>query len=816
MNGGWARATVIAFVFASMSGAGAAPTLIPDGRAVDPAGFTIPVEGFASAEALSPDRKWLAVLAQDGGAIDVLSTATSALRARLALPSAGALAWTADGLFVSRGYTGTIARYSYDAAGSGSAPALSAGADLQIDAGLISGIAQDPATHRIAVARTANHEVVVLDNSTGRVLSRHRTAGEPFRVGFAGPAVVATLYDGDRVEAWRDDAAAPVDIVTGPHPTSLLVAGDTVFVANADGHDVVAIDAGRLTITRRFELAPEPDAPPGQTPAGMAVSDDGALLFVAESGLNDVAVVDLASGAVRGRIPTAWYPMDVAFVGAPTVGKKDARVRPQLWIANAQGLGSQPDPAGEWDGTYTGLVQHLVVEPQLLPGWSAQVARNDRLDLRPPARAAFPAIGHVVFIVRENKQFDEEFGDEPGVNGDPALTLFGRKYTPNAHVLAARYTLFDNFMSDGEASIYGHAWTTQAMANDYHERNAHARNEDSPDIDARVAWSIWPYPMRGEDTATQAEMDFDWFTDLAELPKGPRINVSGVFGPRGELIDALARKNVSFRVYGEQLTMQSDGRIAPGLAAHADRNYPGAHIDFGVLDTDRAKLFLDDVHAHGLAQYSYLTLPTDHTAGNKAGFYTPASYVASNDVALGEIVAGLSRRPEWRDTVIFVTCDDAQGTGDHVDSHRMPALAIGPFVRRGFVSHTRYSQTSILRTVELLFGIPPLNVYDAAATPITDVFARQAALAPYGVVASNIPLEKNPGKPNALSYELDGPDSAQLPDLEWTSIRGTLSLAQHRRYLLALGWDRAVAETDAGAWCRSCGNQPDSQARDSH
>lgn len=786
---------MFAIAFGSMCTGGGA-TVLPDGRTLDPAGFTVPVEGFASAQALSPDGRWLAVLAQEGGAVDVIGTASSTLRERLAVPSATGLTWTTDGLFVTRGYSGTIARYAYDPIGSKASPAFAKQIDMQVDLGLINGVAEDPQTHRIAVARTAKQEVVVLDNATGSVIARHPTNGQPYRVGFVGNALIATLYNSDHVQAWRDGSAEAVDIATGPHPTALLVAGTRAFVADADGHEVVSIDAASLQVTRRYDLALHPGAPPGQTPAGMALSDDAATLYVAESGFNDVAVVDIASGRIRGRIPTGWYPTDVAFVGRPTVGKKDDRVKAQLWILAAQGLGTQPDPGGEWDGTYTGLVAHLVVEPGLLAGWSARVARNDRFDVPAPARNALPPIRHVVFIVRENKHFDEEFGDEPGANGDPDLTLFGRTFTPNAHKLAEGFTLFDNFMTNGEASIYGHAWTTQGMANDYHERNAHARDETSTDIDARVAWSIWPYPMRGEDTATSADMDFDWFRDLADLPKGPRINVSGIFGPRGELVDALARKHLSFRVYGEQLTMLPDGRINPALTEHADRDYPGDHINFGVLDTDRAKLFLDDVARHGLPSYSYLTLPTDHTAGVKAGFYTPASYVASNDVALGAIVAGLSRRPDWRDTVVFVTCDDAQGTGDHVDSHRMPAFVAGPYVRRGFVSHTHYSQTSILRTVELLFGVEPLNVYDAAATPILDAFARQPLVTSYATLASNIPLQKNPGKAGSLSYEIDGPDSAGLSDTLWQSVRGSVSLEAHRRHLDALGADRTVARTD--------------------
>src|SRR4029077_6827964 len=223
---------------------------------------------------------------------------------------------------------------------------------------------------------------------------------------------------------------------------------------------------------------------------------------------------------------------------------------------------------------------------------------------------------------------------EPQADADPALLLFGKKYTPNAHALAERYTLFDNFMGNGQASIYRHSWTTQGMTNDYHDRNAHTPDDAASPQDRRAAYSIWPYAEKGEDTVSVAQMDFDWYRDLADLPKGPRVNVSAVFGPRGELIDELHRKGVSFRVYGEQLTMLANGRIAPGLAAGADRDYPGAHINYAVLDTERANLFLAAVNAHGLAAYSYLTLPTDHTAGTKAGFYTPASYVASNDLAL--------------------------------------------------------------------------------------------------------------------------------------------------------------------------------------
>jgi hypothetical protein len=351
-------------------------------------------------------------------------------------------------------------------------------------------------------------------------------------------------------------------------------------------------------------------------------------------------------------------------------------------------------------------------------------------------------------------------------------------------------------MGNGDRSDFAHSWTTQGMANDYLTRNVHTPDDLATSSDPRVAGSIWPVYKFGEDKVPVSVMDFDWFQNLAALPRQPRVNVSGVFGPRGELLDELQRKGVSFRVYGEQMTMRSNGIIAPGLAGHADHAYPGAHIDFGVLDTVRARLFLDDVRAHGLAQYSYLTLPTDHTSGTDPGFYTMASYVSSNDLALGQIIAGLSMMPEWRDTVVFVTTDDPQGTGDHVNSRRMPAFLIGPYVRRDYVDHTLYSIPSVLRTVEVLFGLDPLNIYDAGADPMLDALAQQPAISQYSAIPSNIPMRRNPGKAKTAFFMLDGPDSVAIPNEEWASIKGAQSLADHLAYLHSLGMGGQMLAAD--------------------
>src|ERR1700680_228414 len=793
----FAQAMVLIALAFSVVASGAHAGMLPDGRTLTPVGFTTPVEGFATSEALSPDGTLLAVLSQDGGAIDVIVLGEHTQQVgRIAVPFATAMSWTKDGLYVARGYSGNISRFIYKTDASG-APLFSARSEVHVG-GLLNGIVEDPATHEIVVARTASQQVDVINDRTGGVTSRLTASGQPFAVGFSGNSIVATLYNSDHVDVWSHGAAAARHIPTGPHPTELLISGSRVFVANADGHDVCLVDAHTWQVNRRYDLGLTINQLPGQTPSSMALSDDGKRLFVAESGFNDVAVLELNSGSVLTRIPTAWYPTGVIFVAGATIDD-DPRIKPQLYILSSQGLGPQPNPGSEHDGVNTGLVQHLVVEPQFFDAWSKTVATNDRFDIpaSPPA-AQLPVIKHFVFIVKENKHFDEVFGDEGtrGADADPTLLLYGRKYTPHQHALAESYTLLHNFMGNGDRSDFAHSWTTQAMANDYLTRNVHTLDDLATSTDPRVAGSIWPIYLFGDDKIPVSVMDFDWFQNLSALPRQPRVNVSGVFGPRGELIDELARKGVSFRVYGEQMTMGPKGTTAPGLAGHADRAYPGAHIDFGVPDTARAALFLKDVRAHGLAQYSYLTLPTDHTSGNDPGFYTMGSYVSNNDLALGEIIAGLSKMAEWRDTVVFVTTDDPQGTGDHVNSRRMPAIMAGPYVRRGFVDHTHYSITSVLRTVEVLFGLDPLNIYDAAAPPMLDALASEPTVSSYDALPSNVPMRRNPGKAKTAFFMLDGPDSVAIPNEEWAAIKGPKSLADHLAYLHSLGMQGQILAAD--------------------
>jgi len=248
---------------------------LPDGRTLTPIGFTIPVEGFASSEAMSPDGAWIAVLSQDGGAVDVLSVGEDArLVERLSIPWASGMTWTADGLYVTRGYTGIVARYAYSAELSKDSPVFTKRPDVHVG-GLVNGIADDPASHRFVVARTAAMEVDTIDDRSDDVIRRSPTTGQPFSVGISGSTIVATMYDSAHIDVWPSGATSPIRVSTGPHPTELLVAGGKAYVANADGHDVAVVDIASHSVERRYDLRVASNPYAGQTPSGMAISADG-------------------------------------------------------------------------------------------------------------------------------------------------------------------------------------------------------------------------------------------------------------------------------------------------------------------------------------------------------------------------------------------------------------------------------------------------------------------------------------------------------------------------------------------------------------
>ncbi len=580
----------------------------------------------------------------------------------------------------------------------------------------------------------------------------------------------------------RAQGLAPAaTVAVGLHPGALAVdpTRRRLYVANTDDDSVSVLDTQTDRVVATLSLAPYPGAPEGSVPDGLAVSPDGRWLFIANAGNNDVAAANLAGPlpAVVGLIPTAWYPTTVTV-------SRDGRT---LFVTNAKGLGAGPDPRGpnptrgpaeraeQFIGYMIVGTVSVVTVPDApgLAATTARVVQNNGFDearnrlaagraaVQPraiPRRAGDPSlIKHVIYIIKENRTYDQVLGDLREGNGDPSLVLFGPDVAPNHHRLAREFVLLDNFYVNAEVSPDGHNWSTAAMANDYVQKN-------------------WP--------ATYSDRGRDYDYEGGEPAAYPRS---------GFLWDAAARAKVSYRIYGEfteflrypsRGTMDSmDGHVAPGYHGY----------DLRVPDQTRfgewLKEFQEFERTGEMPQLMIVRLPNDHTAGTRPGYPAPQAMVADNDLALGRIVEAVGRSRFWKDTLVAAVEDDAQDGPDHVDAHRTVALLAGAYVRRGVVDHTFYSTVSLLRTIELILGIRPLTQYDAAAQPMLNAFTdepqplRYAAAVPrQPLTAVNTPAAPGAAESRRLRFEeADEVPPGVLNRILWRAIKGNAPLPESPR-----------------------------------
>ncbi|MGI4791244.1 MAG: bifunctional YncE family protein/alkaline phosphatase family protein [Janthinobacterium lividum] len=565
--------------------------------------------------------------------------------------------------------------------------------------------------------------------------------GNTLAVSNMGGRSVSLLDAGDLKEVGQ--------VAVGSHPNEMVWAKDgRLFVANAGSNSVSVIVNGAVRETIKTSLSPRDLV--GSTPDALAVSPNGQRLYVANADNNDVALVDISDAKearVLGFIPTGWYPSALAI--APN-GRT-------LYVGTGKGLGFRGNPNTTTPYTETqgktfdyigGLLSGAVSAVRLpdakgLGAYTRQVLANVPKPLTQTRHGAWPAmdalrkIKHVVYIIRENRTYDQVFGDIAKGNGDAGLTLFGQVVTPNAHALAAHYVLLDNLYCNGEVSEDGHQWCDAAYVTNFTEK-------------------VWPsgYSGRGEPDAD------DRVTD----------------SPASYLWDNCARHGVTFHTYGEFSSFKASPNSPPvftgskGLIGHASAAWDA--IAFGRHDTEHAAVFLADLHAAEKTgvwpQFMVMSLAEDHTQGLEAGKYTPSAHVASNDQALGQIVEGISRSRFWKDTAIFVIEDDAQNGPDHVDAHRTVGLLISPYVRRNAVDSTQYTTASMVRTMEMILGLPPMTQYDQNAMPMLGCFTSVPDLTAYADVKPQVDLEaKNPatgaGAVASAKLDLSGPDRAD-PD----------------------------------------------------
>jgi DNA-binding beta-propeller fold protein YncE len=578
--------------------------------------------------------------------------------------------------------------------------------------------------------------------------------------------------------------------VGGSSPGGVVAGRKRVFVSNANQDSITIIDArtNRLEKTLVLEPAAAVKGLRGVLPFGMALSPDDKRLYVACAGINALAVIDARRGSLRGYLPAAWFPARAAV-------SPDGKT---LYVASAKGFGAGPNggpnfqlgPEGRYIGDITkGVVSILPVpDGHALKRLTAQVMRNNGFNTAgggpsrapdfpvPPPRQASAKIHHVVFIVKENRTFDEVFGDlkDAGAEVEPSLARWGEdaevreegeqavvhaQVTPNHHALARRFAFSDNFYVDSDVSVDGHHWLVGNYPNELIEAS-------------------WP-------AAYGDRLDF---RPDADAPG--RLEIGGA-GPRpedyleaGTIWDHLARHQITFRNYGEGLDLpgSEDGEglqptgIREGLNAplpkalfdNTSRAYPT--FNTSISDQYRVEQFQHEFqvrYASGkqpLPQFMFIWLPNDHTAKPRPddGYHYQASYVADNDLALGKLVELFSHSPFWEDLAIFVTEDDAQDGNDHVDAHRSLLLVISPYARRG-VSHVHTSMASILKTFDLILGLPYLNQYDAAATDLSDLFTATPDFTPYQALPSDTRIF-DPAHIREPGLELNARPGARLDD----------------------------------------------------
>ena len=762
--------------------------ITPNNWTLTPAGAQIPIGDRPMGAALSPDGRYLAVSNDGAGtqSLALVNTASQAVVQRVTYKSPEALhiglAWAPDGqrLFASAGGNNKIRVYDLrDGRLTEAASIILADRSAQV---YPMGLAVTPDGGTLLVAENLAGRLAAIDPRSGRRRAEAPVGALPYTV------AVTTVGDKVYVSNWGErsvsvlragDLGSIGTVAVGLHPSALTMdpVHPRLYVANADDDTVSIVDTTTDRVARAVSLAPYPGAPAGGTPNAVAVSPDGRRLYVANAGNNDIAVVDLgavsetAAPHLAGLIPTAWYPTTVTL-------SRDGRT---LFVTNMKGLGAGPNPRGPKSPIRQGgPVQYIgsmiigtlsiiaVPDGAELATLSERVVRNNGFDetrariaagsaQAPPQvvpdRVGRPSlIKHVIYIIKENRTYDQVLGDLAGGNGDASLVLFGRDVSPNQHTLARQFVLLDNFYADAEVSADGHNWSTAAIANSYVQKT-------------------WPATYSG---------------------RGRRYDYEGgqpaAYSHSGFLWDGATRAGVSYRVYGEYIEYEQfpSRETMPSLKDHIAPGYHG--FDLKVRDQTRIDEWLAEFREFDrqgtLPQLSILRVPNDHTAGTQPGYPTPQAMVADNDLALGRLVEAVSHSRYAMDTVIFAVEDDAQDGADHVDAHRTVALAAGAYVRRGVVDHTPYSTVSMLRTIELILGIPPLTQFDAAALPMLEAFSDQPQRFEYKALTPRQPLTAlngpdAPGAAESLRLPFDEPDEVPpgvLNRILWRAVKGNVPI----------------------------------------
>jgi hypothetical protein len=608
---------------------------------------------------------------------------------------------------------------------------------LDVQKNMLAVVFRNDSTFRVMDVKSKKQEVVKLD-------------GMPYTCVFLKDgSVMVSIWGSKKVEVFMK-MKLRCEIPTGDHPNEITLSSDGKFayIACSNDNTVSIIDIAKQKAIASLSTAIHPDAPEGSTTNSLALIPDQKRILAANADNNSLTVINLKKTDKPmpvGFIPVGWYPTKVMVLKNKTV-----------LVLNGKGSRSFANPDGRYIANLMegSLSIFQMPDEKKLIEYSKQVFSNTPYKHEQLLKVPFAEesailhtggdpspIKHVFYIIKENRTYDQVLGDMKEGNGDSSLCIFGEKVTPNQHKLAREFALFDNFYVNSEVSADGHNWSTAGYATDYVEKT-------------------WPTQYGGRG----GEYDFEG-GQVAAAPAS------------GYLWTIAAKHNVSFRSYGEFIT--ADEIVGKpgvprekGLEGHFAPFYRGWDLDFS--DVDRFKEWnkeFSEFEKNGtLPQLCIMHLPNDHTAGSKNGALSPRAYVAQNDYGLGLIVDRISKSKFWMETAIFVLEDDAQNGPDHVDAHRSTCFVISPFIKKHDVNHTT---ASMLRTMELILGLPPMSQYDAAAAPMFNAFTTRADTERYTADAPRWDLNERNKKGSfgqALMDKFNLKKEDDVPDREFSEI----------------------------------------------
>ena len=650
------------------------------------------------------------------------------------------------------------------------------------------GISLDEVSNILYVVTREDKMLYVIDLKTKSILNKYGLDAEAYDCKYAPK--LNELY----ITCWGCDQVLVFDtknnrwkqpVAVGDNPNEMLLTNDSKFlyVCNANDNSVSIIDVNKKAVIETLDAALYPNSPSGSTTNSIALDPTSKRLYIANADNNCLATFDVStpgSSKPKGFIPVGWYPTSVRFING------------KIWVANGKGMTSKANPFGPSPlrkkedvihhgfqvkdgsqveyigGLFKGTMSIINVPNQVtLDAYTRRVYANAAYSPQkseiagitnqgnpiPMKMGEKSPIKYVFYVIKENRTYDQILGDVEKGNGDTSLVLFGKKYTPNQHALVDQFVLLDNFYVDAEVSADGHNWSMGALANDYLEKT-------------------WPSSYGGRGGTYGGEGEREIANNKA-----------------GFIWTNCNRYGVSYRTYGE---FMSGGK--PSLSV-LNNHFCAAYPEYSLFvpDTTRFRVWKHDFDSllsiGKLPNFNTVRFGNDHTEGVKLGRPTPYAHVADNDLAVGMFIEALSKSSIWNETAVFILEDDAQNGADHVDAHRSTAYVAGGFVKRGFVDHTLYTTSSMLRTIELILGMAPMTQYDAAATPMWRCFDNTAKPFTYKAIVPDVDLHQ---KTTAMSEwqrksekfnfaKEDANNDIEFNKVLWHAIKGNIPFPGPKR-----------------------------------